>query len=124
MMEWLNLLIVRAHAYTINVPIAGNCGPDGIKGTVDGIKGTAGNTACTRYGSFTDYFLDLIKYAINIAYGLATLVIIYGAFKYVTSGGDDAKAKEGKDIIVGALIGLAMLLLIRVVIPLLGLESN
>ncbi|MEX1123796.1 MAG: hypothetical protein WEC81_01335 [Patescibacteria group bacterium] len=122
-MAWLNLLVVRAHAYTINVPIASNCGPDGIKGVVDGVKGTVGKTKCTSYGGFSDYFLDLINYAVNIAFGLATLVIIFGAFKYVTSGGDDTKAKEGKDIIVGALIGLALLLLIKVIVPLVGLET-
>ncbi len=118
-----NWLVERAYAYTINVPIAKNCGSNGIKGVVDGVKGTVGDSDCIKYGSFNGYFLDLINYAVNIAGALAILVIVFGAFKYVTSGGDDAKAKEGKDIIVGALIGFALLLLIKVIIPLLGLET-
>ena len=111
-----NWLVGKAYAYTINVPIASTCGEGGV-------KGTKGNFDCTQYSNFTEYFLDLIKYAVNIAGAIAILVIVYGAFKYVTSGGDDTKAKEGKDIIVGALIGFALLLLIRVIIPLLGLEK-
>ena len=110
-----NYFLTKAYAYTINVPIANNCDKDGKK-----IPDGSGGFDCTNYNNFTDYFLDLINYAVNIAFALATLVIIFGAFKYVTSGGEDAKAKDGKDIIVGALVGLALLLLIKVIIPLLG----
>lgn len=102
-MNWVD----KAWAYTINVPIAKN--PDGTPKKV--------------YNDFTEYFVDLINFAINIALALAVLVIVYGGFKYVTSGGDDAKAKDGKDLIVGAVVGLALLLLIKVIIPLLGLEG-
>lgn len=97
-MNWVD----KAWAYTINVPI---------------------NNGRTEYSSFSEYFVDLINFAINIALALAVLVIVYGGFKYVTSGGDDAKAKDGKDLIVGAVVGLALLLLIKVIIPLLGLEG-
>jgi len=97
-MRWID----PALAYTINVPIK-----DGK----------------TEYTSFQAYFVDLVNFAINIALALAVLVIIFGGFKYVTSGGDDAKAKDGKDLIVGAIIGLALLLMIKIIIPLLGLEG-
>lgn len=93
----------KVYAYTINVPI---------------------NNGRTEYNSFSEYFIDLVNFAINIALALAVIVIIYGGFKYVTSGGDDTKAKDGKDIIVGAVVGLALLLLIKVIVPLLGLESS
>lgn len=102
MRDWL---VDRALAYTINVPIA---------------KDDKGKDIF-EYPSFKAYFLDLIKVAINIAAALAVMMIVYGAFKYATSGGDETKAKDGKDIIVGALVGFALLLLIRVLIPLLGL---
>jgi hypothetical protein len=98
MLDWL---LSRVLAYEINVPLTGD-------------KKT--------YGTFKEYFLDLIKFAINIASALAVLMIVYGAFKYATSGGDENKAKDGKDIIVGALVGFGLLLLIRVLIPLLGLQ--
>jgi len=100
-MSLAELFVGKAYAYTINVPIK-----DGR----------------TTYNTFSEYFIDLVGLAINIALGLAVLVIIFGALKYVTSGGDEAKVKDGKDIIVGALVGLALLLLTRVIIPLLGVE--
>lgn len=112
MWDWF---LVKAYAYTINVPIAKECNIVNAKEVC---------TPKTEYTTFSAYFLDLINYAVTIAGALAILVIVFGAFKYVTSGGDDAKAKEGKDIIVGALIGFALLLLIKVIIPLLGLEGS
>jgi hypothetical protein len=60
--------------------------------------------------------------AINIGGLIAILVIIYGAFLYVTSAGDEAKAKNGKDIIVGSLIGFILLVLIKVLVPILGIK--
>lgn len=98
MLDWF---VSRALAYEINVPLTGD-------------KRT--------YTTFKEYFLDLIKLAVNIAAALAVLMIVYGAFKYATSGGDESRAKDGKDMIVGALVGFGLLLLIRVLIPLLGLQ--
>lgn len=103
MSDWL---VGRALAYTIGVPIESK--------VVNGEK-----VPVTEYSSFSDYFLALIKLATNIAIALAVLMIIWGAFKYVSSAGDDAKAKDGKDIIVGALVGLALLFLIKVIVPIL-----
>lgn len=77
----------------------------------------------TTYTKFSDYFIDLVTLAMNIGTAVAVVMVLYGAFKYVTSAGDDAKAKDGKDIIVGALVGLAILFLTRLMMPLL-LNSN
>ena len=97
MWQWL---VGTAYAYTINVPI---------------------NGSKKEYDTFGQYFADLIKLAVTIATALAILMILWGAFKYVTSGGDDAKAKDGKDIIIGALVGFALLMLIRIIVPLIGI---
>lgn len=96
----LGWFVGRAYAYTVNLPI---------------VKGR------TEYASFGDYIKDLISFAINIAFGLAVLMIIFGAFKYVTSGGDESKTKDGKDIILSAVIGFAILVLIRILVPILGI---
>lgn len=104
----LSFFVGRAYAYTIGVPIA---------------KDAKGNPI-TEYSSFTAYFLDLVKLATTIAIALAILVIVWGAFKYTTSGGDDTKAKDGKDIIVGALVGLALLFLIKIIVPIIGIQPS
>lgn len=41
----------------------------------------------------------------------AVIVIVIAGFRYVTSGGDAAKAKNAKDTIVGAVIGLVVIAL-------------
>jgi len=97
-------LVERAYAYTINVPF------------------TKGGK--TEYTSFGEYISDLIGYAINIGAALAVLVVIFGAFKYATSAGDEAKAKDAKDIILGAVIGFALLVLIRLIVPILGISQQ
>ena len=91
-----------AKAYTIGVPISGGQ---------------------TTYTSFNAYLVDLVKLAINIGGLIAILVIVYGALLYVTSAGDEAKAKSGKDIIVGSLVGFALLVLVRVLVPILGISQ-
>lgn len=102
----LERIISKAHAYTVNVPIARDENNEWIR----------------QYDSFNGYFLDLIGLSINIAIGLATIFIIWGGVKYATSAGDETKAKDGKDYIVGAIVGLALLLLTRLLIPLLGIQ--
>lgn len=46
----------------------------------------------------------------------AVVIIIIGGLKFVTSGGDAAKAKSAKDTIVSALIGLVIIALAGTII--------
>ena len=62
------------------------------------------------------YIGNIYHAAIPIAAGLATLVIIYGGYRYITSAGNPEALKDAKDIIVGALIGLVLLLLAYVIL--------
>lgn len=76
----------------------------------------------TEYESFNAYIIDLVGFAILVGSMFAVLVIIYGGFLYATSAGDESKAKSGKDIIVGSLTGFILLILIRLLVPILGIE--
>lgn len=55
-----------------------------------------------------------VKYVFNFALGLAGLtaliLLIYGGVKYLTSAGNPSKAKEAKDRIFAALLGVIILL--------------
>lgn len=104
-----SLFLEKAYAYTIGIPIA---------------KDENGNPI-TKYegaNSTAAYIIDLISLAINIAFSLAILMILWGAFKYATSGGDEAKVRDGKDFIVGAVVGFALLVLIKVLLPLVEIQ--
>ncbi len=52
--------------------------------------------------------LDIILY---LAGFLSTIMIFYGGFKYLTSNGESGKITEGKNTIVGALVGLVIALI-------------
>ena len=47
----------------------------------------------------------------GLLYVLATVFIIIAAFKYLTSGGDEAKTKEAKNMIVYAIVAVAVALI-------------
>lgn len=51
-----------------------------------------------------------------IAGALAVILIIYGALKYVTSGGDSGNVKSAKDTIFYALIGIVVIVVSRTLI--------
>ncbi|MEI6499092.1 MAG: hypothetical protein WCO23_03960 [bacterium] len=47
---------------------------------------------------------------------VGAIVILYGAFKYITAGGDQSKTKEGSELIIGAILGYTILLLTNLLI--------
>lgn len=51
------------------------------------------------------------KFLLPIGTTLAGFVIMFGGIIYSTSGGDPSKAGKGKDLIYGAISGLALLIL-------------
>ncbi|MBI2075177.1 MAG: hypothetical protein HYZ07_00525 [Candidatus Harrisonbacteria bacterium] len=62
-------------------------------------------------GSVSD-LIGRITVAIQLlAGGVATVMVLVGAFKILTSGGEPKKYEEGKHTIVYAAIGLAIILL-------------
>lgn len=54
---------------------------------------------------------DLLGVAFGILGAIAVLVIAYGGFRYVISRGDPREMARAKDIIIYALIGLAVCIL-------------
>lgn len=52
---------------------------------------------------------NIIKAILGIVGSLALAVFIFGGFTWVTSGGNEEKIKKGKDMIVWASLGLAVI---------------
>lgn len=54
--------------------------------------------------------LNKIKIIIAaLGFGLAVIFLIVGGIQYMTSGGDDEKAKKARKMIVNAIIGIAII---------------
>jgi heme/copper-type cytochrome/quinol oxidase subunit 2 len=75
------------------------------------------------YSNFGQYFTDLVTLAIEIAIAVATLIIVYAGILYGRSQGKAEQASQAKELIAGALTGLAILLLIRLILPTLNIGS-
>jgi len=57
---------------------------------------------------------DTIASIINVAMGLlgtiAVVIILYGGFKWMTSGGDQSKVDDARKLIINGVIGLVIIL--------------
>lgn len=62
-------------------------------------------------GSFRDALRTIINYFLFFLGIIATVMVIYGGFLYVTSAGDDAQTEKGKNILVYAAIGIIIILI-------------
>ncbi|MDO8512995.1 MAG: hypothetical protein Q7S37_00630 [bacterium] len=69
-----------------------------------------------------EYMQDIYNLLIVIASISAILMIIYGGYTYIASAGDAQKASSAKEIIIGAIIGLILLLSAGLIISTIGVK--
>jgi Type IV secretion system pilin len=94
-------------AFAQSTPCTGsNCAQDGLTAISDAFP----NKPPANY-SVADTAKKIINWALYIAAIIAVIFIIIGGFMYITSLGDPAKATKGRNTLVNALIGLAMIIL-------------
>jgi len=67
---------------------------------------------------------ELYKWAIGIGGSLATLVLIYAGYLYATSAGNPEQVSQAKEYVIGALAGLAFLLLAAIIYNMLKVQSS
>jgi len=62
---------------------------------------------------FTTYVTNLIRFSITVLAPVGAIVMLgYAAFLYFSSGGEESKATQAKEIAVGVISGYALLLMI------------
>lgn len=66
--------------------------------------------------AFADYIGMIYNLAITLSIILATVMVIYGGYRYMTSSGNPETLAEAKDIITGAIIGLVLLVLAALIL--------
>lgn len=64
------------------------------------------------YSNIGQYLADVLKWAARIGTLAAVLMIVFAGNKIVTSGGNPEAVSEGKEMIVGALLGLLVIFLL------------
>lgn len=89
-------------------PLAVGAAPvDDIKGGVEAVGGEEGGGDA----ELTDGIQTLVNALLFIIGLLAVIMIIFGGFKYVTSGGDAGKLESAKNTILYAVVGLLVAIL-------------
>lgn len=128
------LSLVIASALVMAVPMMAPLGasvhadPNELqKGICDGVIAAGGGTDgsgdnCTTEPAIgnTTGLSGIVKRVINIASWLvgavSVIMIIFGGFRYVTSGGNDSSVGSAKKTIMFALIGLVIVALAQVIV--------
>lgn len=67
-----------------------------------------------KYQTLGDYLTDLVKVAMVLSVVGATLVVVYAGFGYLNSGGSPEGTAHSKEMIAGALIGIATVFMMSV----------
>lgn len=70
-----------------------------------------------RSGKKVNNLLDNIVNLISIIVGIvAVIMIIYGGFRYITSGGDSSKLTDARNTIIYAIVGLIIVAFAQLIV--------
>lgn len=70
---------------------------------------------CEDNLSINGIIIRIINWILAIVLAVDVLMIIIGGFMYVTSAGDEGRAKKGRTTVVNAIIGLVIIILAYVI---------
>lgn len=114
-------------ALPLTVPVAvlaapgpGSC--DGIsKGIAQGASSTSDqNVGCENDNQTKQQLGQLANQAVNlfsfIVGAIAVIMIIYGGFRYITSGGDSGSVGTAKNTLIYAIVGLIIVALAQIIV--------
>jgi len=75
--------------------------------------GTAGKGGTTDLSSIASKIVSIFSIIVGI---IAVIMIIYGGFRYITSGGDSGKVGNAKNSLIYALVGLVIVALAQLIV--------
>ena len=102
-------LVAVLSIFVFNVNLAfgqvqGLIDPSDTPASLAGATGNYGGSLRMAMTTIVNYFLFFLGL-------IATIMVIYGGFLYITSGGDDAQTEKGKNILLYAAIGIIIILI-------------
>lgn len=90
----------------------------GANTVIENSGGISSNADCT--GDSDNQLATLVNKIINlfsiVVGAVSVIMIIYGGFKYITSGGSDDGTKAAKNTILYALVGLVIVLISQTIV--------
>jgi hypothetical protein len=81
----------------------------------NGVTATCPDTGCptATVDSLVDDIINIFSWVVGV---VSVIMIIFGGFKYITSGGDAGKVTSAKNTILYALVGLVIAALAQVIV--------
>jgi hypothetical protein len=79
-------------------------------GAEDIIDSNFGDATGLGQGDLKQTIGNLIRVALGFLGVVAVVIVLYGGFKWMVSGGNDEKVGEAKKLIISGIIGLAIIL--------------
>jgi hypothetical protein len=132
-----NNLLVLASLLTMAVPVlvptaavyAENCDSNIANKVADGASGASGDTVtCNETGVGSTSITNLARQIVNIfsiiVGAVAVIMIIYGGFRYITSGGDSNRVGGAKNTLIYAIIGLIIVALAQLIVHFVLNQTN
>lgn len=106
-----------------SVLAASNCGSDGVLGIPAWFKGLKMDSNCAIIETdaqviSTTIAINVTEILLQVVIYVAIGMIIYGAYRYLLSGGSSSNVEAGKRIIQNSIIGLIIALLARLIVSL------
>jgi predicted permease len=85
-----------------------------------GAAGSAGTDLCgatgVGSGSISTLGSQVVNYFSIVVGAVAIIMIIYGGFRYITSGGDSNRVGSAKNTLIYAIVGLIIVALAQVIV--------
>jgi len=109
-------MLVPAAAFAVEPSTGQNALCAGISGSANisgGDCSTTTGTAADSVQSIIKKILDIFSWVVGV---VSVLMIIFGGFKYITSGGDAGGVTGAKNTILYAIVGLVIVALAQVIV--------
>lgn len=128
MIQKLKTLIVIAFTSfafltpALAVPALGGVASADIKGSLcTGVDAAAGTSNCNQAtgdsnNGLRDIAAQITTWFSIIVGAISVIMIIYGGFRYITSGGDSGKVGNAKNTLIYAIVGLIIVALAQLIV--------
>ena len=113
------------------VPVLGGVASADIQSNLCiGVDAAANTTNCNNATGndastgLTTIAQTITKYFSIIVGAISIIMIIYGGFRYITSGGDSGKVGSAKNTLIYAIVGLIIVALAQLIVRLVITQAN
>ncbi len=84
--------------------------PSGQLEASDMLSQDFGDSTGLGQGELESTIGALIRVALSLLGVIAVVIILWGGFSWMTAGGEEAKIQDAKNLIIGGIVGLAIIL--------------